>query len=402
MIKRLGMILMTMVMVFLAPVTCLADDSKEPAYVVMDANTGVILESQHADEKYYPASTTKILTIALALEYGNLDQTVVLDEHVRDRVEWDCSDAEMYPGEEVRLRDLIAAASLWSANEACNGIAQLIDGSQEAFVNRMNQKVSELGLQNTHFVTTNGLHDPEHYTTASDLAMLMRYCIGVQGFRYWLSLDTYTIPKTNQHDARELKQLNPLLQKDSAYYIDGIQCAKTGFTDQAGNCMVAYYEKEGQGLIVVVLNEHDTLIRNTHIHDLFTNTLANSQYIRVERSLYEEMLQPLQAQYLTLDGALQFHETSSLSGFTLPDDQTYQLEWASAHVLIGNQSHLGDIHILVDGTEIGSVAVYSQGFVVSSIAYTCFLEGVSIVLLSGVLLYIASGRIQSRHQTGSH
>lgn len=398
MIKRLSLALVVFVCLLSSTITCFADDTKDPAYVVMDANTGEILVSQNADERYFPASTTKVLTIALALENGDLNSTVVLDEHVRDRVEWDCTDADMYPGEELRLCDLIAAASLLSANEACNGIAQLIDGSQEKFVDRMNQKVADLGLTNTHFVTTNGLHDENHYTTASDLAKIMRYCVQVPGFTDWLSLPSYTIPKTNQHEARALKQGNPLLLEGSDYYVEGIQCAKTGFTDQAGSCMVAYYEHNGQGLIAVVLNEKDTLARTTQTHDLFVDTLANSQYIAVSSSLYQDLLSQQKAKYLTINGDLETIEQAQITGFTIMNDQVYQLEWESSNVKFGKDSHLGNIHILVDDQEVGLVEVYAKGYILSTTVYVYLLEGIALVLLAGIVGYILIGQLSFKQK----
>ena len=144
------------------------------AAILMEADTGAILYAKNIDERLYPASTTKILTCTLAYENSDLTDIVKFSSEAVKSVPWDGSKIGIDPGEAITMQQAYEAILIGSANEVANGVAEHVGGSMEGFVDMMNQRVADLGLQNTHFVNANGLYDDNHYTSAYDLAILAR------------------------------------------------------------------------------------------------------------------------------------------------------------------------------------------------------------------------------------
>ncbi|MDF2616973.1 MAG: Serine-type D-Ala-D-Ala carboxypeptidase [Sedimentibacter sp.] len=143
--------------------------------VLIDANTGTILAGKNADQKMYPASTTKIMTAILAIEMGDLSDVITVDDDTPYEIAG--SHIALEPGEIMTLKDLLYALMLPSANDSASAIAKHYGGTTEEFVNLMNEKAKELGAYNTHFVNPHGLHDENHYTTAADLALITKYAM---------------------------------------------------------------------------------------------------------------------------------------------------------------------------------------------------------------------------------
>jgi len=140
------------------------------ASILMDYDTKEILYNKNMDMQLYPASTTKIMTAILAIEKGNLNDIVTIDQEVVNLTEG--SHIALEPGEKLTLEQLLYALLVQSANDAACAIAKHISGSIEGFTQLMNEKALELGATNTNFVNPNGLHDPNHVTTAHDLALM--------------------------------------------------------------------------------------------------------------------------------------------------------------------------------------------------------------------------------------
>ena len=224
------------------------------AVILIDSNSGKTLYSKNADKKVYPASTTKILTAILAIEnIENLNETTTVSYNAISGIPSGYSSAYLSEGEEISLEYVLQAFLIHSANEAGNVLAEHVSGNIEDFVNLMNQKVTELGCKNTHFVNTNGIHDENHYTTAKDLAIIARYCMKNQTFRNIVSMKSCTIPKTNKSDERYYKNTNALINPSSEYYLKDCIGIKTGYTSPAKNCLVSACNKDGLELIAVVL-----------------------------------------------------------------------------------------------------------------------------------------------------
>jgi len=231
--------------------------------VLIDASSGTILAQKSADKKMYPASLTKIMTAILAIESGELTDVITVDDDTPFEIEG--SHIALEPGEILTLKDLLYALMLPSANDAASVIAKHYGGSLESFVKMMNQKAKELGAYNTNFTNPHGLHDTNHYSTAADLALITKYAMENDTFRKIVSTTKYEIQTTNKKDEpRYFTSLNKLIYNTSynQIYVDGAYIspyyeyatgAKTGYTPQAGNCLVATAKKDGTELIAVTM-----------------------------------------------------------------------------------------------------------------------------------------------------
>lgn len=248
--------------------------------IVMDAKTGQILYEKDAHTKRYPASITKIMTVLLALENGDLDSEITMSEDAVWGIERGSSHIALDVGEKIKLRDALYAVLLVSANEASWGVAEHIGGSLSSFCEMMNQRAADLGCENTHFVNANGLHDDEHYTTAYDMALITREALKSDTFMEITSTTYYEIPPTNlNNEIRYLWQDNKLINEDSEYYYEYCQGGKTGYTDEAGGTLVTWAQKDDMQLICVTLNGVPSSVNYTDSAALFKYFFDNYSYI---------------------------------------------------------------------------------------------------------------------------
>ena len=207
----------------------------------------------------FPASTTKILTAILTLEKCSLDDLVTVPYVAIASIPSGYSIAALQTDEQLTVNQLLQVMMVHSANDAANVLAFHISGSIEGFADLMNQKASELGMTNTHFTNPSGMQDANHYTTAHDLAILMKYCMENNTFRHLAGLKSCSLPATNKSPAKTFETTNNLLVNsqsniaNNSYYEYAI-AGKTGFTSEAGNCLVSAASKDGLELICVVLS----------------------------------------------------------------------------------------------------------------------------------------------------
>ncbi|MBI2902091.1 MAG: D-alanyl-D-alanine carboxypeptidase [Candidatus Methylomirabilis oxyfera] len=222
------------------------------ASVLMDANTGTLLFAKNSRERLPPASTTKIMTALLILEEGRLDDWVVITERA---VAAGGTGLGLRRGQRVTLRDLLWAVLLRSANDAALAAAEHVGGTTEWFVARMNAKAAALEMQGTRFANPHGLDDPDHYSTAHDLALLTRQALHNPTFSRMVQtrearLSIQTGPKGRVVKRRLLRTHNRLLGQ--FFGADGV---KTGYTERAGRCLVASASRGAHQLIAVLLND---------------------------------------------------------------------------------------------------------------------------------------------------
>ena len=236
-----------------APLALTEDDLYAKACIVMEASTGNVLFSYEADTQLYPASTTQIMTLLLALERGGLDQEITIPACAAD-VPKDSSLVPVYEGEQMPFLDLLYGMMIRSGNDAANAVAELCAGSVDAFVARMNARARELGMTGTHFVNPHGYHDPEHYTTARDLAILARQGLTDPTFCQIVTCLRYTLPATSQRSELVIENAYDIFKPDSPYYIEGAAGVKSGYTSHAGFCYVGAAQRNGQTLIAVLLD----------------------------------------------------------------------------------------------------------------------------------------------------
>ena len=269
--KSFLIILMTIVLILSSCLNAFADDGsasisdlytadtsslelEAQGAILIDATTGQILYSLNENEHFYPASITKLMTVLLALEYGNLDETVTFSYDAVFGIERDSSHIAIDVGEELTLEQCLYAIMLASANEAALGVAEHIDGSKEAFAQHMNQRAKELGCLNTNFVNPNGLHDDNHYTSAYDMSLIAKELLKFPKFIEMMSTLYYRIEPTNiQPEPRDLYAQHKMIKESSQFYYEGCMGGKTGYTDQAKSTLVTYAKRGNTTLIAVVL-----------------------------------------------------------------------------------------------------------------------------------------------------
>lgn len=228
------------------------------AAILIEAQTGGIVWSKNADKILPMASTTKIMTALVAIESADITKTVSVSE---DAIGIEGSSVYLYCNERLTLEELLYAMLLESANDAAAAIAIEVGGSISDFAALMNEKAEELGLENTHFTNPHGLDDPEHYTTAHDLAIIARAAMQNERFREIVSTYKRTIPLNETEGVRLLINHNKLLSR-----YDGAIGIKTGYTKKSGRCLVSAAERDGVEFICVTLNAPNDW--NDHINML--------------------------------------------------------------------------------------------------------------------------------------
>lgn len=227
-----------------------------PAWVLMDAGSGRVLAGRNFDQKMFPASTTKTMTALLAVESGKLERTFTIGPNPPRTGE---ASVYLQAGEKFVLRDLVKAALIRSANDSCVAVAEAVSGSAAKFVRRMNARARALGALHTHFVNPHGLHDPQHFTTPRDLALIARRAMSLGAFASIASTREDRIHGNAKiGPVRLLENRNRLLFRWAG--CDGV---KTGYTRQAGHCLIASATRQGADgkpwrLIAVVMRSPDS------------------------------------------------------------------------------------------------------------------------------------------------
>lgn len=255
-----------------------ADIANQPlisadASIVIDNKTNKILYSKNENKKMYPASTTKILTAILVIENSNLDDLVTASYDAIMSIPDGYSIANIQIGEQLTVEQLLELLLVHSANDAANVLAEFIGGSTDSFVSMMNTRINELGLSNSHFTNVYGMHNENHYTTAHDLAIIMKYCLKNDTFRKISGQASCSIPSTNKYSTRTYNSTNELLIPNSSSYYKYLTTGKTGFTSQAKECLVSSAYKDDLELIGVVLGSNNRFSDTRAIYDF-----ASSNY----------------------------------------------------------------------------------------------------------------------------
>lgn len=218
------------------------------AALLMDGATGQVLWHVRGYDRMYPASTTKMLTGLVAVEHGRLDQIIVVSPNVTSVQGWDSSSCYINVGESQTLEALLYGLMLSSGNDCAVAIAEgLTNGHPDQFITWMNEKARELGATRSHFVNPSGLHDDNHYTTAYDLAQILKAAVANEALQPIISTKSFVMPG-HQQDG-EHWNTNQLLTE-----YEGTVGGKTGFTEEAGFTLISAAERNGTLLLGVVMN----------------------------------------------------------------------------------------------------------------------------------------------------
>ncbi|HYM37847.1 MAG TPA: D-alanyl-D-alanine carboxypeptidase family protein [Nitrospiraceae bacterium] len=214
--------------------------------LLKDLSTGRTLYEVRANRRVAPASLTKIMSALVILEYGQLHDPVTVSRKAASARK---IHLRLHAGHVFRLEDLLKAMLITSANDACLAAVEHVGGSEEMFVAMMNNKAHRLGLLDTHFSNACGFDSPTHYTTAADLATLSEAAMQDRTFRTLVRKEVDMIFPLNANRSYWLRNTNRLLGR-----IPGIEGIKTGFTSQAGRCLVAKASQDGKEVLLVLLH----------------------------------------------------------------------------------------------------------------------------------------------------
>lgn len=310
--RRLLLIILALLMLVQAPLALAAPsdyDINTPANLqedylygtacaVLDAETGRVLFSKNPDMIVYPASTTKIMTLLLALESGiPLDQMITIPQEAYN-VPSDSSMVPVTPGETMTFRDLLYGLQLKSGNDAAMAIAVLVSGSVNGFVELMNQRASELGCASTHFSNPHGYHDDGHYTTVNDMSRIAMEALKNADFCQIVGTKTYVMAPTEKREALTISNGYLLMDKDSLYYYPDCIGVKSGFHAKAGYCFVGAAERDGLTLLTLSMNS-GTKDKNTRWID--TIRLMKYGFLQYDFMNLDAFLPALSASYSSIN-----------------------------------------------------------------------------------------------------
>ena len=244
------------------------------AAVLIDADTGKVLFEQDAHKELPPASVTQVMTMLLALEAVEDGKVKLSDKVTVSERAASMGGSQMYMeiGEVHTLEEMLEGIAIVSANDACVAVSEYIAGSEEVFVEKMNQRAKELGMRDTHFVNTNGLPVAEHYTSAYDIGLMSRLLLKHEHTQKWFNTWQTTIKVGLPGKEKDfgLTNTNKLIKQ-----YPGANGIKTGFTQDAGFCLSASATKEDTTLIAVVLGAQTSKIRFEEVSKLLNYGFAN-------------------------------------------------------------------------------------------------------------------------------
>jgi len=347
-----------------------------PAAILVEATSGTIIYEKNAYTPMYPASITKIMTILLACEYiedgiVQKDELVEITEEAWEGMEEDAMNLGIDPGEDVPFIDLMYCAMLASANEACNAIAIHTSHDIDTFVSEMNRRAAALGCRDTHFVTANGLHDDNHYTTAYDMYLILNEALTHPLFKEIFGTKFYKMPPTNKSGSRSMYHTNRLMNEEHANYYEYCTGGKTGSTSHAGYCLASTAEKDGMSFICVVIGAGRTQIdKNTYTLNTYTDSVALYNW-GFDNYSYRAVLSPEESVssipvYMG-DGAdaVDLVPTEEISLF-LPNEGAE--EDLSISVTLYDDAAKGNLRAPVDQGEIlGEITVYYKGSICGTV-----------------------------------
>lgn len=232
--------------------------------IVMDASTGTVLYGKNIHTPYYPASITKVLTALIVLENCRMDEMVTFSHNAVYNVEAGSSSAGMDEGDIMSVKDCLYGLILKSANEIANALAEHVAGTTEAFAEMMNEKAASLGCTDSHFANPSGLNDPNHYTSAYDMALIGQAAMKNPEFMEICSTLYYDLPPSKRNpEGGRVYPGHKMLKKNMPEYYEGCIGGKTGYTSLAGNTLITFARRDGMELVTVVLNGHQTHYTDT-------------------------------------------------------------------------------------------------------------------------------------------
>ncbi|MBQ6949049.1 MAG: D-alanyl-D-alanine carboxypeptidase [Firmicutes bacterium] len=335
-------------------------DVQAKSAVLMDVATGTVLYEQNAHEELPPASVTKVMTMLLALEavergQFSLEDTVTISERAASM-----GGSQMYmePGESHTVEELFMGASICSANDACVALAETTKGTEELFVEAMNARAQELGMDHSHFVNTNGLPAEDHYSCAYDIAVMSRELLKHPKPREWFSTwqAEITVGLPGKEKPFGLTNTNKMIKT-----YPGANGVKTGFTQDAGYCLSASATRGDLTLIAVVMGAESSKIRFSEASRLLDYGFAN--YEAVKLADQEQMMgsvivgkgSPQMVGAVTREAVVVLSPKGQKDGIT---SETSFVEDLKAP--LSREDVVGELKVYREGTVIGTYPLYAQ------------------------------------------
>lgn len=381
--------------------------SYAPYCILIETSTGKAIYEKDANEKIYPASTTKIMTAILTLENCKLTDTAIVSHEAIITVPLGYSHAYLVEGEELTINQLLHLLLIPSANDAANVLAEKVAGSVESFAAMMNTKAVELGCKNTHFVNPNGIHNDDHYSSAYDLALMAKYAMQFETFREIVMKTEYTLPGTAKYPAsdRYFEATNLLIVPDNSdevgnYYYQYANGVKTGYTDPAGECIVASAKKDDKEFILAVLGAGRTAngLNEKFIDckNLFNYAFDNYKTYNMhkENSLLKEIhISNANIFNSNLDVIVKDDITLVIKNDTIISDIKPEINISSnLEAPITKNSTIGTITYTINGNTYTSELIAGEDIAKSNLIYYIL---ASLILL--IIIFVLKKKKKSKH-----
>lgn len=362
-IKLIKKIFITLIVVCLLPITSVkaVDNDVTPnarAAILIEANSKQVLYDKNSSEKLYPASTTKIMTMILMFEAIRDKKLSFEDEITTSKYAASMGGSQVYleQGESMSLKDMFKSIAIASANDASVAVAEHIAGSIDKFVAMMNDKAKELNLKNTHFKNATGLHDDDHYTCAHDLALMAAYLIQIGGddlLNVTSLYDSYIRENTKQ--SFWLVNTNKLLK-----LYDGVDGLKTGYTKEAGYCLVTTAKRNNQRIIGVLMKESAPKTRNEEMCSMLDYGFNNyKQEIIFKKDTVIEKHVINKMDNLTIDVKCK-QDVAFTKAKNSNDKYTTKIIYKDNLLPVKKGDVVGTLIVTIGGKEAGSYEVYSD------------------------------------------
>lgn len=319
--------------------------------ILIEATTKQVLYQKNETEKLFPASTTKIMTMILmfeAINSGSLswEETLTCSEYAASM---GGSQIYLEQGETMSVSDLFKSIAIASANDSCVMIGERIGGTIEKFVDMMNNKANELGLVNTHFMNATGLHDDDHYTCALDLSTMAAYLLDIGGDDLLATTSLYDSYIREDSDSKFwLVNTNKLLNS-----YEGCDGLKTGYTKEAGYCIVSTAKRNGLRLIAVVLKESDPKTRNSEVSQLLD--YGFSLYESVTLFKKDDIIETVDIKNATISRVdiVAVNNVTYIKNRNNSSDITYECQYINLNPPLNQGDIVGYLILIQDNETIG-------------------------------------------------
>lgn len=322
--------------------------------ILIEASTGKVLYEKNIDEKYAPASMTKMMSLLLIME--NIDnRNLRMDEVIKvskNASSMGGSQILLQENEEMTVEDLLKGITIGSANDATVALAERIGGTESAFVELMNKKAKELGLKNTNFKNPTGLDEANHYSSSRDMSIISRELVKHSKILEFSSIyETYL--RTDTDNKFWLVNTNKLVR-----FYPGVDGLKTGYTEEAGYCLTATINKDNMRLIAVVMGEPTSSIRNSEVSTLLDygyNLYQKDTYITTEEIIDTVPVEKGKEEFANIV-VLNDVGTINKKGHKM-GEVTYELDLKKIKAPVKKGDIVGNLTIKEDGKVVNNVDV---------------------------------------------